>query len=303
MNPTKIPNSLLKLLKCSVCRRILSQSPIHLDENGEHFCGNCVSEKKYIRCKALEAFASLYLFPCNHRSEGCEEYLRFDEVEEHEEQCLHRTLNCPVTLYSKCDWVGTILRIFEHYSQKHKHLCLKEPFFKIHVYLNYEFCTIINFVNVRILLRCKIQRTKCYFNALCLTKSGVDVKYRIKMSSQSRSLELEEQIPLKPNEFHKLKLNVLEVDMESLLALLNKPQVVDCTVSLDQEARSIDFSIDDSLICSNCNFGMVPPIYRCPLSHVVCVDCKGYKSTCKIGCIVVPSARYTSAITKGFVSI
>lgn len=125
----RIPKSTLDLLRCAVCRKYLSSSPVFSYDDGRNVCNLCydkqplsVKEKKHcwntLYAKAVKYFG----FPCKYSDLGCKEIVRFNDTL-HQKYCEYRLFGCPV---NKNDgFEGTVKQILSHLTLDHSSMIIE----------------------------------------------------------------------------------------------------------------------------------------------------------------------------------
>lgn len=114
-----IPLSSLKLLRCELCNKYLSSSPIFSNEDGKNVCNFCCTHQElnnYYRNFLYENAVREFAFPCPYLVQGCKESVLFDD-KEHERHCFHRSFKCPAS--TACVFKGNIRRIIVHLVKQH----------------------------------------------------------------------------------------------------------------------------------------------------------------------------------------
>ncbi|KAL3287711.1 hypothetical protein HHI36_002175 [Cryptolaemus montrouzieri] len=96
-------NTSISDLKCTICENPLSVAPIYCRDSNhtETVCGRCAGQVTTIygvftRQTAYEEFAKKMVFSCMFKPEGCENQLKWNEVELHESLCPFRFWMCPM---------------------------------------------------------------------------------------------------------------------------------------------------------------------------------------------------------------
>ncbi|XP_031354337.1 uncharacterized protein LOC116178868 [Photinus pyralis] len=85
-----IPEGILDKLTCVQCHEWLSCGPIRLLPNGGSICGRCPrfeGPRDQYRHFAFEALACYFKFPCRNWGDGCQEWMPFKGVMNHEKNC------------------------------------------------------------------------------------------------------------------------------------------------------------------------------------------------------------------------
>ncbi|XP_018571889.1 uncharacterized protein LOC108911434 [Anoplophora glabripennis] len=121
----KLYEAIIRKYKCCICGYLLSKPPImtsllEIDE-ALHKCGRCkltnLDEHRWNRNHLFEEVAQFLYFPCSYTT--CKKKIPWDEVEEHEKNCLHKTIKCPLSKYCECFELIPVDQIGEHFKDKH----------------------------------------------------------------------------------------------------------------------------------------------------------------------------------------
>lgn len=86
-------------------------------------CGRC-PQAAYgdgVRNVAFEALAKLQTLPCRYKRNDCKEILKWEQVQTHEETCIHRKHTCP-TIGQHCEWTGKKGDLQNHYKNVHSQM-------------------------------------------------------------------------------------------------------------------------------------------------------------------------------------
>lgn len=114
----------LDLLRCALCRQLLSSSPVYSHKNGDSICYVCyvdeaICKNEYFRNVLYENVMQDVGFPCGYVSYGCEEHVRFNDTE-HEKRCDFKFFDCPIT-QTDCGFKGTVNDIWQHLRKLHRY--------------------------------------------------------------------------------------------------------------------------------------------------------------------------------------
>lgn len=127
-----IPEEILKNSICSNCKKYLSVKPVKIYPNREIKCGRCVEEND----TGVESFYGLFaenvFFPCINRYEGCNQLLRYTEVENHERNCPTEDYLCIICN----DFIGSAYELLLHFQISHPNYIL--PFGEFPVNIDVE---------------------------------------------------------------------------------------------------------------------------------------------------------------------
>ncbi|KAJ8924474.1 hypothetical protein NQ315_007271 [Exocentrus adspersus] len=124
-NDVTVSQDVFKEYKCSLCGCGLSVPPIRIlglertSQRTVYKCGRCVAVKCQIgvRNEVYEAVAQQLSFPCSYP--GCEEKIQWGKVQDHEQECLHRTIRCPMH-YQNCNMTIAVCQVEKHFNDKHR---------------------------------------------------------------------------------------------------------------------------------------------------------------------------------------
>lgn len=123
-----IPKSTLELLRCGVCKKYLSSSPIFSYEDGLNVCHLCYNEQplsakdkrhfcNFLYAEAVQDFG----FPCKYSDRGCTKIVRFNDTQ-HEDYCERRPFDCPGM---KDGFKGDVNEIRAHLELEHKSMIVE----------------------------------------------------------------------------------------------------------------------------------------------------------------------------------
>lgn len=126
----EISENILEKLKC-FCGGYLSSKPVLLNKtDGRNICKNCAPSfevDEVIENKVYEELASIVLFPCCNKNEGCESKLSFGKIHDHEQDCKYRKYNCPMSIPYNCTWKGRLKNIKSHCEKNHAEQIIYHP--------------------------------------------------------------------------------------------------------------------------------------------------------------------------------
>ncbi|CAH1098612.1 unnamed protein product [Psylliodes chrysocephalus] len=121
-----LPTETLQILKCTLCNELLTVPPILTisQDATKHKCGRCKDIETEISSRNLiyEKVAELYSYPCTYS--GCKEVLKWNDIEQHELNCVHRTLTCPVSW--SCNETISIAELNSHCLVEHRKNVFKD---------------------------------------------------------------------------------------------------------------------------------------------------------------------------------
>ncbi|KAJ8978697.1 hypothetical protein NQ317_004225 [Molorchus minor] len=122
----------LNKLVCSSCEKYLSVKPVKIYSNGLTKCGRCVSNEDDGVISFFGLVAENALFPCINRYEGCQRYLQYSEVSDHEINCEARRYLCPLCP-SHIYQPAPAYQFPNHYKRHHAKEILIQPEFFIDI--------------------------------------------------------------------------------------------------------------------------------------------------------------------------
>lgn len=161
----EIPENILQKLKCEECGGYLSSSPVMLKNNGNNICGHCApsfenDDEKLIRNTVYEDVATLILFPCAYKEDGCNEKLPIGKMHDHEMGCRYQKHCCPMFPINDCAWMGKLNQLKHHYEQNHEDLMITQhPYeFVVDISRNYENYYLVVVFNLLFLLQIKCNK-------------------------------------------------------------------------------------------------------------------------------------------------
>ncbi|KAF5288332.1 hypothetical protein FQR65_LT12066 [Abscondita terminalis] len=124
----KLPEELYETLICLECEAYLSCGPIKLLPSGRYLCGRCTFTK-YVPQSLYEKIMENASFPCQYKKKGCNEYLLFNKVDEHETRCTYRSFRCPSWNNLSCTELVCLKEIKDHFTKNHpEHIIENDQF-------------------------------------------------------------------------------------------------------------------------------------------------------------------------------
>ena len=130
MNSTdleSLENALVDMTACSNCYGFIGPL-IFQCSHGHYFCKECIKQCSRcptcrislplngIRARGLEdALSLLSTIPCSEQ--GCSFKGTYFEMQQHEQNCFHRSIKCPL---SSCGWAGKANKLDEHIETAHE---------------------------------------------------------------------------------------------------------------------------------------------------------------------------------------
>lgn len=115
-----ISEGAIRTHKCCLCCHLLSVPPIMSAglESELYKCGRCEKVKcqTYTRTRLFEDIAQHLSFPCSYTQ--CDRRVPWGLVDEHERNCRHRTMKCPI-YYQNCAEVIQVDKFGQHFAEKH----------------------------------------------------------------------------------------------------------------------------------------------------------------------------------------
>lgn len=142
-----IPDKILEAHTCRLCDKYLTVSPISVHPDGGNICGRCQKSKKpsqsLFHCTldlpdqtsipyTIFSYAN-HLFPCINRYERCSTLMPFDEVKQHEKNCLSIK-----TLCGFCEYEGTGSQQLYHFRKLHKKNIFENIHFRFPLHQKYR---------------------------------------------------------------------------------------------------------------------------------------------------------------------
>ncbi|KAB0792129.1 hypothetical protein PPYR_14090 [Photinus pyralis] len=251
--------ALLEELKCKQCSKFLSVLPIYYCSAVGNICGRCVSTVDWMisngtleRAVAYEAVAKFLIFPCANYSNGCQQKLRVDEVEQHEKMCAAVPVRCPFNVELgitslKCDWKGTAVTVSAHLNTEHKDaLQVGLPVFVMNVFdTNVKhFFTTLEGQTFLLVSKYVKDVNKFYFTVMCCDTEPNQRCYRFQLEIGRHNDYF--LIFRKPNleRFSDVQNmidnpeNMISVDVASLLTMLDDPSgLIYCKVGISKKTK------------------------------------------------------------------
>ncbi|CAH1164228.1 unnamed protein product [Phaedon cochleariae] len=112
----------VKYMRCTLCDHFLSVPPIMTisDDGKENQCGRCRHIKSAVskRNFCYENLARFLNFPCIYRN--CPEQVQWNEVEQHEKNCVHKAIQCPLYYQKNCTTIIEINEFELHMNRLHR---------------------------------------------------------------------------------------------------------------------------------------------------------------------------------------
>lgn len=265
-------------MHCAKCKSLLSVPPIILDKNGDGICGRCgndINGEIYLYNKYYEILAKQFYFPCRYYKEGCHIKELFNDVGHHEENCPYQLKRCPV---KGCLWSGTIAELIIHYDVIHSELKMENDCVIVlghtkgcFMLCTYEFHFLIEWT-------CQDSSLKVKINSLNSLKPQDDIKFVCcLMTSELNSLEVSTVLELKKF----VTLNLLDIQKNVLDASI----IISVKITLPVNLINRRLEEVDKIRCPCCQLFMTPPILRCPVNHITCLNCTGADYNFCVKCV------------------
>ncbi|KAK9887461.1 hypothetical protein WA026_022608 [Henosepilachna vigintioctopunctata] len=113
-------------LRCSNCKNYLSVGPVLNNSKFGNICGrkDCALFATLDGVNSVqvlyESVVQFSLFPCRYQNAGCPSFVKWGEVEEHEEICEFEIFDCPFLENEElCDWTGDLSELLLHAEISH----------------------------------------------------------------------------------------------------------------------------------------------------------------------------------------
>lgn len=294
-------------LRCSKCLYYLNVPPIKCSLDGKVYqCGRCDTEdpKIPIRNLAYEKVAKYIMFPCIYPN--CSVKVAYSKVQQHEIECLYRTIPCPTV---DCEQTILCNKITEHFNECHKSAIISDVAVRFHK-LDYG-------IDLGLLVHdghpffCIINSTgKMFRIGVYSVRHHVIQKYNIDLYTltfQKRKISLSgEKILLYNDKLHCVKCYLgkcnqkihwrgpftkgivfemaTELDISSIRSIL-KSETVCSKISIEINKNLQDTIENGDIIrriteCVICKEYMAPPIHCCQTGHIICSSCQKNLTNC-----------------------
>ncbi|EFA00429.2 uncharacterized protein LOC663065 isoform X1 [Tribolium castaneum] len=297
-----------ELLKCFFCDKFLSVPPIYNHEF-ESICGRCKfvnksEDSKWTRQTLYEDVARFMIFPCSNSTYGCKAQLKWGDVEEHENTCLYKKLNCPFACndifhVEKCRWMGSGPGLNEHLEFCHGDVIKKLP------EINFSESRANGIFLTRILKQLMIVVVKYdppdTFSCMVMvngTSTDCEAyRYQLELFDENkrnslilRRSRLEDAVGFEENLTNPEKM--LVVELQVVKSLLKKPATIMGRFGIIKKSkRELNFGdkpqecpFDENFLreleCPVCKNYMVPPIQICSTGHSFCSRCRDQMEEC-----------------------
>ncbi|KAJ3664135.1 hypothetical protein Zmor_008327 [Zophobas morio] len=302
-----------EILKCFFCEKFLSVPPIYNHEN-ESICGRCrfvnkAEDSKWVRQTLYESVAKYLIFPCSNTSYGCKAQLKWGEVEEHENTCLYKKLNCPyinddIFGTDKCKWMGSGPGLNEHLESCHGDNIKKLPEVNFtETKWNCIFLTRI--LKQLMIVTIKYEPPEKLSCLVMVNGTSTDCdayRYQLELYDENRKnsvilrrSRLEDAVGFEENLANPEKMLVVELSVVN--GLLKNPTTVmgrfgiikkskreisygDKSLNSTQLEGVFDENFLRELECPVCKNYMVPPIQICSTGHSFCLRCRAQMDEC-----------------------
>lgn len=270
-------NNLLTELNCSICKCLLSTSPILLDHDGRNICGRCKINtylNRYIHNIRYEILASQFKFPCQFIKEGCQVKKNFGKVQLHEEECLYQRVKCDI---EKCDWNGRLNGFILHCYNRHQDSVMNiNDLRKLEGGEGYCILDVIGLFYF--LIKWKLEKLKFELQLQDVLYTEKEIKFLFDINFFKSN---NTKVPIKTLNNITSNTKGISFDFQEGYQDL----LISFTINTSSfiAANSINNDYLQKIYCTYCNHQMVSPIWKCHLGHITCVDCTEYDyDVCKV---------------------
>ena len=119
-------------IECVICLDIPKNDPVYQCNHGHILCNECharvtdcpICKVKLGRTRALVVEKVLAKYPrcCKFEDYGCNVKLPKEQLQTHENVCVHKTLNCPMLF---CKTIISQIQLMQHIYEEHAHYYIK----------------------------------------------------------------------------------------------------------------------------------------------------------------------------------
>ncbi|XP_063914515.1 uncharacterized protein LOC135130959 [Zophobas morio] len=277
------------LFTCATCNNLLTV-PVMMVEDVGNVCHDCFkvrdkeNDPKSVPNTTLNSLLKELKFPCKFHPQGCNEDILYDNLKEHEHQCVYRLVDCLMPK-NKCDWTGKLVDLLKHFKEDHSKHVLTGPFEEFSFEMNLEkvgsIIKLLSYSNRTCVLRIeKSDRDNCLVH--CLQDVSVtdgDLKmvvkyvggssvYKGKLEASPFDATCDERYS------KKIKLSALKEVSEGAdtVKVVIKPGKC--------EFKNTNSEIMKNLECPVCKEIMRQPIFQCLTGHSICQSCHKRLSVC-----------------------
>lgn len=294
-----VPAELLEKLVCSVCSGHLSVFPIYIKNIGDNpICGRCKipNEDEYLRDEAYEGIAQFLIFPCSQAKNGCEEQLTPLKLQDHENCCTHRKVDCPSKNFSRCNWQGPNKDLKDHFETTHTNLLLKDKKFEIQFLNSIKENLLMPYNDEIFIVRKEIDSRSgnfvCSVEHVIQDETPENYNYfiRVETSNSTYFYKCPER-STSPNSEERTKLSAdfIREQLNDPPALVACIEIIKAGVQETESAEKtaikkpdVDWETLSEVECPVCLDYMLPPIYQCLQGHSICSTCKTAVPTCPL---------------------
>ncbi|KAF2898317.1 hypothetical protein ILUMI_07860 [Ignelater luminosus] len=308
--PPPISEAEFERIRCNKCNGYLNCPPIvaYLEKGQDYLeCGRCFNEETAkseglhpIRNRPLELLASHTQFPCKNHKNGCTERRIWPQIEMHENECVHRTFTCPLTLLKCCAYKGGLQKLIEHFNEEHSTLLISDGLLKETFDKDFEnYYLVHQDSNIFVLqVKCDINVRKIWFIARLLEEqnaSECNLEFSNKMCQTSfiiKHIALYE--PLTVLDSNK----ALEVSLDTIKTFLKESENIEIKIRLTPKFPALrSAELLKEIQCPACWEYMQGKIFMCKNSHNICSKCREFVKHCPSCRDVVPDVRNLSLET------
>lgn len=304
---TSLPVEDAATLKCSKCRYYLNVPPIKTSVDGTVYqCGRCDFDdpKITVRNFAYEKIAKYMEFPCINSD--CMKKISWLKVQQHEIECVYRTIPCPII---DCKDSVLCAKIIDHFNENHRSAIISDIAVRFHkLESSVDLGLLIHDGFPYFCMFCS--NGKSFRISVYSLRSRITQKYTIHLFTlafQNRKISLSgEEIVLFNERMHCLKCYsgtcdsalhrrrslskgnqcemTTEIDVHSLRSIL-KTETVCSRVSMEVN-KNLQDSIENCDVirkiteCAICKEYMLPPIHCCRTGHIICNNCQKKMPKC-----------------------
>lgn len=294
-------------LRCSKCQYYLNVPPIKSSVDGKVYqCGRCDNDdlKINIRNFAYEKIAKYMMFPCIYPN--CSVKVEYTKVQQHEIECIYRTILCP---NPDCEQIILCNKIIDHFNECHKAAIMSDVALRFH--------KLDKGIDLGLLVHdgqpyfCIVTSNGKFFKVgVYSVNSQVNQKFNIDLYTltfQKRKVSLSgEKIVTFDDKIHCIKCYLgkcnlkahwngvfskgilfeisTELDVVSIRSIL-KSETICYKISIETN-KHLQVTIENGDLirriteCAICKEYMSPPINCCQTGHIICSNCQKTMSKC-----------------------
>ncbi|KAF5270182.1 hypothetical protein FQR65_LT05662 [Abscondita terminalis] len=235
-----LPLDVATKLRCSACKRYLSCGPIRMKDD-KYICGRCKTKQGEIHKQSLfENVMAQFKFPCNFDKKGCSQQISFNDVEEHERECIFRKISCPI---SHCAYRNNSYKLYQHFTTGHpeclidnNQIVLDLSTSQNQVFLMYE-----NDVIIIVKYRFSAETRSLQFCVYPIFEKGTRfAKYKLQIIEAS---DFDGSITFTSKPWHK---EFLDYSTESFASIFNNPKMVYIKIFLLFSDNAFEYETDEA---------------------------------------------------------